>query len=479
MSRLSHRDDDTSSHALPEYQFKGMPVQMKQRGSVGVSGSAAAAGKILQLVTAAFVGFSLPLCLSVSDVGVFFFAQSVVVIGAIVAQLGFPHTIPFLVGRSLAEGDSGRARVVVAMALKMCLAGGLVAGGLVAVSAYVIPMTAAPIAVEIRPLVAVLVPMILLTALLALMAEVQRTVYALGPASFLPLVQNAVVSLYLVLALILSWRPTVAMLLAIALSGLAAACVWGALRTRRVVATWSVASASPVSDVLSQAWPNFVSAVSFAAAAQADIWVVGLNGNPADVGHYGLAVRIAGLIAIPLTVVSLTILPHIITSWTLGRRRYLQWLLRLSATGSISAAFLGFVVFAVFGSQAISLVFGSSYQPAFMPALILSAGQVVFSAAGVSGYVLITLGRQKLAMAVILTIGIATVLIAMPVMRLYGITGVACVYACSAAVQAAVNAYFVRRCFGLRSGVSLINPLRARKLLTHKPPRPRDVNSTA
>lgn len=162
------------------------------------------------------------------------------------------------------------------------------------------------------------------------------------------------------------------------------------------------------------------------------------------------------------------ILPHIVTNWTLRRRLYLQWLLSLSATGSTFVAALGLLAFGLFGKQAIQLLFGEKYLSAFLPAVILGAGQVLFSAAGVAGYILIVLGKQKLAMTSLLVIGAATVLIAIPVMREFGVVGVACVYAASAAIQGATNALLVRKHFGLRSHTLLINPLRAGKILSYR-----------
>lgn len=438
--------------------------------SVGLAGAAAAFGKVLQLATTAFVGISLPLLLSVSDVGVFFFIQSIVAIGAVVSLLGLHHTIPSLVGRAVAEGDSAHARALVGLSLKLCLASGVAIGCSVAAVAYSMPALVSPLVAATRDVAFLFFPLILITASVNLLVEIQRTVYAVGAASFLPVIQNLGLSLFVVVALALSWRPMVATLLIVGLLGLGIACVWGAIQIGRLCAGWPAAEpARPrAGHLLAQTWPNLVSTVSFIATLQADVWVVGLNGHLEDVGQYGIATRISGLLGIPLTVISLTILPHIVSNWTLGRRRYLQWILRLSATASTFGALFGFSAFALLGQWAISRFFGPSYLPAFAPALILCAGQSFFSIAGVAGYVLIMLGRQKLAMSIMLAIGVATVLIAIPAMRLYGITGVACVYACSAAIQAGANIYFVRRCFGLRSVAALINPLRALKLLTRR-----------
>jgi hypothetical protein len=67
-----------------------------------------------------------------------------------------------------------------------------------------------------------------------------------------------------------------------------------------------------------------------------------------------------------------------------------------------------------------------------------------------------------------LVVGALTVLAAVPMMRMFGIVGVACVYAVSAAVQGAVNALLVNHHFALRSCAVAVNPLRALRILSHR-----------
>lgn len=435
------------------------------------AGAAAILGKILQITTAAFIGFSLPLCLTVSDVGIFFLAQAAVTFGANVMQLGFHHTLPFTVGRCLAEGDAGRARSVVTIAFSLCLIAGLVIGCVLVIIAYVAPQSLGTTLNELGRLAPLLIPMIIITALITLIAELQRSVFSVIAASFLPLVQNTGVSIAIAAALLLSLRPSVGQLLEISLAILALALVWGVLETWRTVSRWTAVArvAIRTPELLRATWPNLVVVVGFAAAAQLDIWIVSLYAEATDVAFYGIALRISSLLAIPITVASLTVIPHIVTNWTLRRRRYLQWLLSLSATGATFVVAMGIVVFIIIGKDAIRLVFGDRYVAAFLPALILSVGQVLFAAGGAAGYILIILGKQKLAMMTTLVTGVVTVLVAIPAMQLFGIVGVASVYAASAAIQALTNTLLVNKLFGLRSYAPLINPARVLKIFSHRP----------
>jgi O-antigen/teichoic acid export membrane protein len=245
----------------------------------------------------------------------------------------------------------------------------------------------------------------------------------------------------------------------------------GLVQLARMMSPWQRVPVTPAppSDIFAESWPNLITALSFVAVSQLDIWVVGLGGHPADVACYGLALRIGGLFAVPLTIVSLTILPHIVTNWARHRRLYLQWLLTLSATGATFAALVGLVLFAGFGRSLILMIWGEPYSRAFDAALILGLGQVMFSAGGVAGYALILLGRQKVAMVSTLIVASVTVLLAVWAMFNFGILGVATVYAASSTAQALVNVLLVRKFFGLTANARLINPLRVGRLLSHTP----------
>jgi O-antigen/teichoic acid export membrane protein len=429
------------------------------------------AGKVLQLATGAGIGLLLPLGLSLHDVGVFFFVQAIISVSIVLAQLGLPVTIPGIVSHAMAVGDTGRARTAAVGTIKMSIISGLAVGCLVGICAFAFGPAANALSPEIWSLVPLIIPLITAGALLGVLAEIHRALYSMVAASFLPALQGLIVSAYLVFAIAFKAPLSISHLLTASVLAAIAGIVLGLVHLERTMRTWQRVpiKPAPTSNILAESWPNLVTAMSFVAASQLDIWVVGLGGHPADVACYGLALRIGALFAVPLTIVSLTILPHIVTNWARHRRLYLQWLLTLSATGATFAALLGFVLFAGFGRSLILMIWGEAYSRTFGAALTLGLGQVMFSAGGVAGYVLILLGRQKVAMVSTLIIASATVLLAVWGMFNFGILGVAAVYAASSTAQALVNVLLVRKFFGLTANAKLINPLRVGRLLSHTP----------
>lgn len=436
------------------------------------------AGKVLQLVTGVGIGLLLPLGLSLHDVGVFFFVQAIVGVSVVLAQLGLPVTIPGIVSHAMAVGDTGRARIVAIETIKVSVISGLAVGCLVGICAFAFGTAASALSPQIWSLVPLIVPMITAGALLGVLAEIHRALYGMVAASFLPALQGLTVSAYLVFAIALKVPLSISHLLTASVLAAIAGIALGLVQLGRRMRPWQRAPITPAppSDILAESWPNLVTAISFVAASQLDIWVVGLGGHPADVACYGLALRIGALFAVPLTIVSLTILPHIVTNWARHRRLYLQWLLTLSATGATFVALVGFVLFAGFGRSLILMIWGEAYSRAFSAALMLGLGQVLFSAGGVAGYALILLGRQKVAMVSTLIIASLTVLLAVWAMFNYGILGVATVYAASSAAQALVNVLLVRKFFGLTASARLINPLRVGRLLSHTPKSLRETS---
>jgi O-antigen/teichoic acid export membrane protein len=439
--------------------------------TAGRSGITAMAGKILQVITGALIGLLLPLGLAVDDVGVFFFVQAIVSAAVVIAQLGLPMTIPGIVSHAIAVEDRGRARIVAIGTIKISSISGLAVGCLIGAGAFGLGTNANTLSSQISSLVALMIPLIAAGALLGVLAEIHRALYGMVAASFLPAFQGLTVSGYIIFALAFKLPLSISNLLTASVLAAVAGIVLGLVQLWRMMRPWQRMSKSLArpSDILAESWPNFITAMSFVAASQLDIWVVGLGGSASDVGCYGLALRIGSILSIPLTIVSLTILPHIVTNWARNRRLYLQWLLSLSATGATFVALVGFVLFAGFGKNIIRMIWGDAYSQAFGVALILGAGQVIFSAGGVAGYVLILLGRQKVAMVSTLLIASVTVLLAVWAMFNFGIPGVAAVYAASSALQALTNVLLVRKFFGLNANAKLINPLRIGRLLSHAP----------
>ena len=71
------------------------------------------------------------------------------------------------------------------------------------------------------------------------------------------------------------------------------------------------------------------------ALAQVALWVMGWFRSPEEVATYGVAIRTAALIALPLTIVNAVLPPLVAEFFVLKRRRDLEHTLRTMATVAV------------------------------------------------------------------------------------------------------------------------------------------------
>jgi O-antigen/teichoic acid export membrane protein len=115
---------------------------------------------------------------------------------------------------------------------------------------------------------------------------------------------------------------------------------------------------------------------------QTDILALGLFREDAEVGIYRVAVQLATAVIFGLQIVNLIQAPHIAHLYAKNDMQRLQRLITKSSQGMLLATLPVVTVLIVFGQQIIELAFGHAYQAAYVPLLILCAGQVVNAAMG-------------------------------------------------------------------------------------------------
>jgi O-antigen/teichoic acid export membrane protein len=440
---------------------------VRARGGLFAAGAVALIARVLQVVAGAAVGLLVPLALVPSDVGLFFLALALVGVGALIAQLGLHLSTPALLAPLIAHGDRAAARVTAERIIVATLASGVVIAGLVWLGLLLAEtLSAAALAAHLAALAPILGGLVVVSALSAVLAELYRANFAIAAASLLPLAQALMLTLLLAVALMTGWRPTVTTLLVGSLAAASAGIVGAFTYIMRSVREWPRSSARAVrsKEILVFTWPNLVTSASFFLASQFDIWIVGAFGGATDAAVYGLALRIAGIFGLPLTLAAMVLMPHIGTLRAHQRRRRLGAMLTLSATAATLVALVGLLGFALVGQPLIALVWGGAYDRVYPVALILGTGQLVQTGGGMAGYLLLLLGRQRTVMVTTLALSAVTITAAIAVMRATGIEGMAVVYALSTVAQSVCNAVLARRAYALRFTAGFVNPLRLRRL---------------
>jgi O-antigen/teichoic acid export membrane protein len=423
-------------------------------------------GRVLQLLIGTVVGLLLPMAMLPADVGVYFLAQIAIAAGAVTAQAGLTFAIPAIVGQALANNEADEAAAAcrsaillcVICSLGVCLAGWTLLRLLPSITThYDIPGQSFTIAV---------LAMIPFAALSAILVEMHRAARSITVASLLPSAQGGTIALLLVASLALAQRPTIEILLSAGLAGLAIATITGlaGLPIGLNPRTAPNFSRIKLAALIHAAWPGLLTSLVVLAVSISDQTIAGAIGGAVDAAHYGLGLRLAALLILPLGIVNATIIPHIVERWATGHRRRLQWLLTMTSSGATYCALVGLLALIIVGILGPAPVWDKSYAPALAAAVVLGLGQVIHTAGGSSGYLLLLLGQQKVFMSLSVIVGLPTILIACFAMAHFGTLGLALTMASGNAIQTLSSVILAKRLLGLDASARLVNPLKLRKV---------------
>ena len=118
--------------------------------------------------------------------------------------------------------------------------------------------------------------------------------------------------------------------------------------------------------------------------------------GPLPAADYGIALKIAALVAVPLAVIN-ALAPHRVASRIQsaeGVDILQEWLTRKARISSLASAVV-LIGLAAVGRPALVLMFGSEYASAYSVMIVLGAGQLVNALVGPSELTLINLGFRR------------------------------------------------------------------------------------
>jgi O-antigen/teichoic acid export membrane protein len=158
--------------------------------------------------------------------------------------------------------------------------------------------------------------------------------------------------------------------------------------------------------------------------SRTDIIMLGSIAGPAEAGIYAIGSRFAELATLGLVAANMVLAPRISELFHSQRREQLQHLLKAAAWFSFVFTFCVAIVLAALGSFLLSL-FGEGFSGAYIPMLILLAGQMINALAGSVGHLMILTGRQKEAAKVLFVAVIANIGGNFILIPIYGMNGAA------------------------------------------------------
>jgi O-antigen/teichoic acid export membrane protein len=205
-------------------------------------------------------------------------------------------------------------------------------------------------------------------------------------------------------------------------------------------------------DLARKSFPLLLNHVSSAAVAGADLLVVAAVLGPEPAAVYGVALRVALLVGVPLSVVN-SVAPHRVASMidAEDRRPLQRWLARTCRLSG-GASVLGFTALAVAGAPLLGATFGGGFRSAYGATVALAAGQVVNSLSGPASETLVNADRRVMSSVNSVAHGLALVGGCVIAARLTGsLLSVAIVAATVMASQNLTALVLVRWTTGLRT----------------------------
>lgn len=168
----------------------------------------------------------------------------------------------------------------------------------------------------------------------------------------------------------------------------------------------------------------------------------------ADVGVYGIAVRVAALVPFGLDAVSMIAAPMVSELWSAKKKEELRRVVHLAVSWSALISFGIFAIVALAGKHLLGM-FGPEFPGGYIPLVILGAGQLFNALTGPSGLLLTMTGRERqlaglLSLALLLNAALNWMLI--PV---WGVVGAAAATSCVTVLWNAVAVVVIRRQLGI------------------------------
>ncbi|HRU60152.1 MAG: polysaccharide biosynthesis C-terminal domain-containing protein [Bacteroidota bacterium] len=131
------------------------------------------------------------------------------------------------------------------------------------------------------------------------------------------------------------------------------------------------------------------------ALKQADVLYVGHLLNHTKAGYYGAAARMASLVALGLSAADFVYMPRIAALFQQEKKRALQEMLRQASRQILLISVPVILLLAIAGKMLLGW-FGDSFRDAYLPLVILLAGQAVNAATGMVGGVLSMTGHHRI-----------------------------------------------------------------------------------
>lgn len=208
----------------------------------------------------------------------------------------------------------------------------------------------------------------------------------------------------------------------------------------------------PLREIISISTPMLFTATMAFVVGQTGVIMLGIFHNEAEVGHYSIALKLSMLTTFILSSVNSMAAPKFSDLFHSGKIDELFLLAKKSAKLIFWSTTPILLVLVIFGKLILGVLFGDSFDVAYIPLIILVLGQFVNSISGATGIFMNMTGKEKafrniMLFSAILNIGLNIILI-----PTYGLHGAAFTTMVSLCTWNIATLMFMKIKFGKTTG---------------------------
>jgi len=184
---------------------------------------------------------------------------------------------------------------------------------------------------------------------------------------------------------------------------------------------------------------------------QADLVILGLLRDDAEVGVYRVVVQMGNLVIFGLVAINQVLHPHFAALHVSGDLARLQRLVTISARVILALALIPVLIFVLMGESILGWVFGAEYMLGAVPLAILALGQLANAGFGSVGALLNMTGHERDAMKGMIAAIVVNLVLNLTLIPPFGMMGAATATTVSFVVWNAILWLYVRRRLGIES----------------------------
>lgn len=404
------------------------------------------------------VGVQLARGLGAEGYGIYGLAMSIIVLLTVPTEFGLPQLLTREVSIAHSQNHFANIHGILKWATNACLKiSAIIAAGLLGWLIW-----HKQVATSLGNALLAGVAMIPFVALLSLQSAVLRgcqkiVMGQLAEVVLRPLLHSLL--LFLVSIYLLPLTPMIAMALGVVSAGIAA--IFAQYQLREILPR-----AIPLDNTSIDSHDWWTSALPMALTegmrilqSHVLIFFLGLTVVMSEVGIFRMAVSVAAMLAMPISLFNIVGMPVIARLYAMGQKPKLQRMLTLASIGMLASVLILSLPFFIVGSKVLAIVFGDEFSPGNNSLLLLSIASMLSAAFGMNAALLNMTGNQQRVTRASFIALLVLLSVSLPLMYKYGILGAAISNIFSVAVWNVLMWCDCRRLLGLDTGIWHISNL--------------------